>query len=124
MTADEKKQILNMLAEGKITSEEALGLLNALGDDLREKARTRPKAKIIKIKVFRNESERPDVNIRVPLNLAQWAAKFIPKNSDLTINDKDIDLDKLTEILADIDPQDICEIDHEDGKVTITLEEE
>ncbi|MCP4228884.1 MAG: DUF2089 domain-containing protein [bacterium] len=122
MTADEKKKILNMLAEGKITADEALNLLNALGDDLREEAGARPKT--LKVKVFKQDCEEPDIDIGVPLNIARWAMKFIPRDADITINDQDFDFGEIKDMMDGDIPQDICVIDHEEGKVTVRLEEE
>jgi len=95
MTSNEKKKILDMLAEGKISSDEALNLLNALGGDLREEARKKRRAKTLKVKVFKADCEEPEVDIGVPLNVARWAMKFIPKDADFTINDQDFDFGEI-----------------------------
>lgn len=124
MTSNEKKKILDMLAEGKISSDEALNLLNALGGDLREEARKKRRAKTLKVKVFKADCEEPEVDIGVPLNIARWAMKFIPRDADITINDQDFDLGEIKDLIDDEVPQDICVIDHGDGKVTVRLEEE
>ncbi len=124
MTANEKKKILDMLAEGKISSDEALNLLNALGGDLREEARKKRRVKTLKVKVFKADCEEPEVDIGVPLNIARWAMKFIPRDADITINDQDFDFGEIKDLIDDEVPRDICVIDHGDGKVTVRLEEE
>ena len=124
MTSNEKKRILDMLAEGKISSDEALDLLNALGDDLREEARKKSRPKTLKIKVFKPDSDEPEVNIGVPLNVARWAMKFIPNNADFTINDQDFDFGEIKDLMDGDIPEDLCVIDHGEGKVTVRLEEE
>ncbi len=124
MTSDEKKKILDMLAEGKISSEEALNLLNALGGELRDEARRKRRSKMIKVKVFKHDSDEPEVDIGVPLNVARWAMKFVPKDADFTINDQDFDFDEIKNLIDEEEPQDICIIDHGEGKVTVRLEDE
>lgn len=106
--SEEKRKILEMLADKKITVEEAERLLGALGGgQTEEKERASeggsPKwPKFLRVQVEPGEgSETGDrVNIRVPLKLIRaglkWAT-FIPKNvrADVnkTLSEKGIDMD-------------------------------
>ena len=66
------KKILNLVVERKITAEQADKLIDAL----------KIKKKIKKLRIIIQEDEgKPILNIRVPLALAKFISKLIPKNS-------------------------------------------
>lgn len=108
--SEEQRRILNMLAEDKISVEDAEKLLNALSEkeepssDPHQETET-PGASRLKYLRVRVEP-RPDsqngerVNIRIPLNLIRaglkWAA-FMPKHArakvDQALSEKGIDMD-------------------------------
>jgi len=111
---EERKKILEMLSEKKITVEEAERLLNALGEPESGSAGGKPSWKYLRVLVEPGPgSERGDkVNIRVPMKLIRaglkWAA-LIPKHAQGDINkalqDKGIDLD-----FSKIKPEDLEDI--------------
>jgi hypothetical protein len=106
--SEEKRKILEMLADKKITVDEAERLLGALGGgqpEEREQASERGPIKwpkFLRVQVEPGEeSETGDrVNIRIPIKLIRaglkWAT-FIPKNvrADVskTLSEKGIDMD-------------------------------
>jgi hypothetical protein len=112
---EERKKILEMLQQGKVTVEEAEKLLAALAlpEEIKSGA-GKPACKYLKVIVEPGpESEDRDrVNIRVPMKLIRaglkWAA-FIPKNVHSNINqalhEKGIKFD-----LAQITQEDIEEL--------------
>jgi hypothetical protein len=115
--SEERKKILEMLAEKKITVEEAERLLNALGapeSGSAEPAGLKFPWKYLRVLVEPGPgSERGDkVNIRVPMKLIRaglkWAA-LIPKHAQGDVNkalqDKGIDLD-----FSKIKPEDLEDI--------------
>jgi hypothetical protein len=114
---EERKKILEMLSEKKITVEEAERLLNALGapePGLGETAGPKRPWRYLRVLVEPGpNSERGDkVNIRVPMKLIRagmkWAA-LIPKHAQGEVNkalrEKGIDLD-----FSKIKPEDLEDI--------------
>jgi polyhydroxyalkanoate synthesis regulator phasin len=109
----EKRKILEMLAKGKITIDEAEKLLSALsggGSENEEKhttdEKTNPKYLRIAIEPTEGSKKKDKVNVRVPFKLIRSGIKwisFIPKEAREKVNeslrDKGIDMDftKLTE---------------------------
>lgn len=115
---EERKKILEMVAQGKISVEEAERLLNAIyenGDTQSgQGSGTGRKPKYLRVQV-EPKSGDPNgerVNVRVPINLIRaglkWAS-FIPKHSQHKVGDAlkekgiNIDFDKLT-------PEDLDEL--------------
>jgi hypothetical protein len=114
---EERKKILEMLSEKKITVEEAERLLNALDEPepgSRGPAGGVPSWKYLRIFVEPGPgSESGDkVNIRVPMKLIRaglkWAAlipKYAQKDINKALQDKGIDLD-----FSQIKPEDLQDI--------------
>jgi len=122
--SDNKKKILEMLAQNKISADDAYRLLSALdgGDGRREstsKAETavKGKAKYLRVTVLPNpEKERSGdydrVNIRVPMSLIRAGIKLtslIPSEArdkvNLALHEKGIDFDA-----RNMRPEDIEEL--------------
>lgn len=76
---DERLQILRMVEQGKVSANEAVKLLEALGDDKRPPSRSGRRNRFIRVKVMDGAKTR--VNVNVPLELARIALRFIPKES-------------------------------------------
>jgi hypothetical protein len=106
--SEERKKILNMLAEGKISADDAERLLDALnkresGDDGGEKIQPQHKGKLkcLKIQVEPKSGESKDkVNIKIPLQIIRAGIKLgsvIPDDAKNKINEalheKGINLD-------------------------------
>jgi hypothetical protein len=116
---EERRKILDMLAQGKITAEEAEKLLDAVGEPVTgtpaaTNADGRRSWKYLRIQVEPgSDSKSGDrVNIRVPFKLIRAGLKFaafIPREAHAKVNqafkDKGLDID-----LARITPQDLEEI--------------
>lgn len=101
MADEERMKILKMLEAGKIKAEEAARLLEAVGEGGAEPAAgaAKGRGKTLHIRVFRGGSERPNVNVNVPLSLAKWALKFVPADAKARVGDKEVDLDELGTLL-------------------------
>jgi hypothetical protein len=101
MADEERMKILKMLEEGKIKAEEAARLLEAVAEGGAEPAAgaARGRGKTLHIRVFRGGSERPNVNVNVPLSLAKWALKFVPEHAKARVGEKEVDLDELGTLL-------------------------
>jgi hypothetical protein len=139
-TNTNQRRILDMVAEQKISAEEAERLLKLVGTEAgaespaTPKTRTRPKYLRVEIRPTpQNVNAKPDnVNIRVPITLLRSGMKFaslIPKDTYEEVNsalkDKGMqfdlrnlkaeDIDELIEALNDL------EIDINDGMQTVKV---
>jgi hypothetical protein len=107
---EERKKILEMLANGKISIDEAERLLSALSDEHEVKETVQVKNRLPKyLRVIvepKSGSENGErVNVRVPINLIRAGLKlaaFIPKHSQSKVGDAlkekglDLDFSKMT----------------------------
>ena len=73
---DEIKKIMELLESGKINADQAEKLMDAL------KTKNNPVKKMRKlgILIMEEDNPKPTLNIKIPLGLAKFGAKFIPKN--------------------------------------------
>lgn len=95
---NEKKLILEMLQQGKITPEEAQRLLDVQDESTHNKE---PVAKSYNkkfLRVFVQEGDTTKVNINVPLVLAQVALKLIPQEQ-LKLDLKTINVDEILNLI-------------------------
>ena len=106
---NEKLKILEMIQEGKISSQEGLELLNALQEvDKSEKAVQENKGdgntkeRFLRVRVAGEGSGVKKVDVNIPLVLLKVASKFvnvgmgmIPKEAKEQMNEKGIDLSKI-----------------------------
>jgi hypothetical protein len=124
---EERKKILEMLQQGKISVDEAEKLLAALSSPEETGSGTeRPSCKYLRVEVEPGPmSEKQDrVNIRVPMRLIRaglkWAA-FIPKHAHSSINqalrEKGIEMD-----VTKITTQDIEELVTQLNDLTVDVE--
>ena len=126
---EERKRILEMLAEGKINTEEAEKLLSALSKDnetVSGDMGKEPKYKYLRVMVEPGpESTSSDkVNIRIPLKLIRAGLKlasFIPKDAQVKVNEalheKGIEAD-----FARIKPEDLDDLIAQLNNLTVNVE--
>jgi hypothetical protein len=103
----ERKKVLEMLADGKITAEEADRLLEKIDGPAAPSDETLPgprrKPKWLRINVH-SQKEGENVNIKIPLGIVRAGMKLAtvlpPKTRD-QLNDKGIDLSALNELAGD-----------------------
>ena len=124
-TIEEKMQILKMLEEGKITADEASGLLDALGDDiktpkesgLREDfpdASGGHKPRWFRVRVTDADTGNSRVNVRLPIGMVRAGMKmgmrFAPEVEGL-------EMDELAQILSSNELGKFVDVyDDEDGE--------
>lgn len=123
---NEKLQILNMVKEGKVTPEEGVKLLEAIGatDSGNEISFSETKAKWLKIRVF-DPDDNTKVNVTLPIALinvgVKLAGKFSPEFKEAGLSEED-----MNEIFAAIKSGatgKILDVDSDDGtKVEIVIE--
>jgi hypothetical protein len=117
--SDNQKRILDMLAEGKISAEEAQKLLAAIGPGGDESKSTTPPrgAKYLRV-VIHPDPDAPEtddvrkVNVRIPISLIRAGIKFtslIPAEASEQVNaalkEKGIDFD-----VRNLKPEDLEEL--------------
>lgn len=135
--SEEKKKILEMIQEGKITPAEGLELLSAIDDSPNTGKLTNPRLnkRFLRIKVYTDKAVK--VNVNIPLALMKAASKFanigmkyIPDEARVEMEKKGIDLTQINveelingieqgvfdEKLVDIDVD-----DPEEGKVRVEV---
>ena len=140
---EERRQILEMLAEGKINAGEADRLLGALGGASSSAAatatavQTKPLPKFIRVMVDAKEgkNDKPvHINVRVPIMLLRAGvriASLIPPkaqekvNEELRKNGLDIDLsqikpENINELIDQLQDLSI-DIDHEEDDVKVRI---
>ena len=96
---NEKLRILKMVENGTINAEEASQLLAALNSS----ENSGKKAKWLKIRVYENNCEKPNVKVSVPIAVAKLATKIggkfkisMPKKAREKMEEKGINLDAET----------------------------
>jgi hypothetical protein len=140
--SDNRKRILELLAAGKISVDDAAKLLSALGEEAAsDVTKTSAGAKVKYLRVVVNHLkdcgfDKPEkVNIRVPVALIRAGMKFsslIPEEASEQVDNalrdkgikmnlknlKDEDLDELLSALTDL------EVEIDDGKGTVQIHAE
>jgi hypothetical protein len=100
--SEERKKILQMVAEGKLTPEEADRLLNALSEEHGRK-------RFFKVRVYeKNDREKPKVKINIPLAVLKIASRIgaafkgiMPEGMKVNMQGKEISLDEITPEMID-----------------------
>ncbi len=120
---EEKMRILKMLEEKKISSAEAMELLEALGKSSPDAA-GRGKGRTLRIRVYENGSAEAKVNVNVPLGWAKFMAPFIEGKIKAKLADKgyNVDLGKLQDAIDNQEPMKIVDVQDGGDKVEIFIE--
>jgi hypothetical protein len=125
--SEEKRMILEMVKDGKITVDEAEQLLEKAQpgesvDDTEVVKKPRSR-KFLRIRVTEEDQEK--VNIKIPMALAKVGLKFIPKNK-LKVNGEEINSDQIMEMIKEGAEGEIVNIDASDKgkniKITIFID--
>jgi hypothetical protein len=120
MANDERMKILNMLAEGKISAEEASRLLDAVGEP--DQTAAAGKGRMLRILVYEGDMTTPKTRLSIPLSVARWATKFIPKNAQAKIDEHEIDLKEIEALIETGEPQELIHVEEENERVIIKIE--
>lgn len=116
-------KILNLVAEGKLSAQEADEIIAALNAreagasaEAAPAAREQPAKKTTHLRIEVTDGGRHVVNLRVPLNIAGWASSFLPGLSEQ-------DSDRIRGAVASGTRGTILDITDRDGsRVLITSE--
>lgn len=121
---NEKLQILKMIEEGKVSSEEGVKLLEALEGTSSKTLAGTPKAKWIKIKVF-DPDDKTNVDVNIPISLINIGLKIANKVAP-DFNKYGLDENEIHEIFESIKAGasgKILDINSENGeKIEIIVE--
>lgn len=118
---EERRRILDMLAAGQVSVDQAAELLEAIGPGRGAEAaapRARGTARMLRISV---DATRPDggkdatVRVNVPLGLARFAGRFLPPDARAELERQGIDLAALLDSLdTDVPGGRLVDIDASD----------
>jgi hypothetical protein len=99
--SDERKKILNMVSEGKLSPEEADRLLGAL-DQSTEHAR------FFRVRVYNKNKDKAKVKVDIPISVLKLASKIgtafkglVPEGHTVNVHGKEIALDEFTPEVID-----------------------
>lgn len=120
---EEKIRILKLLEDKKISSAEAMALLEALEKSGGGGGAARS-GKVLRIRVYEGGSAEPKVNVSVPLGWAKFMAPFIEGKIKSKLADKgyDVDLAKVQEAIEAQEPMKIVDVQDGGDKVEIYIE--
>ena len=132
MSTEERARILRMVADGKLTAEEAADLLEALeaapvpasrAGSAREQAWQMPEKRGRSLVITITEGSATTANIRIPLALARAAGRFVPRRAQEQLEDYGVDLKQLLADLGDsLVEGPLIEIQDEEDHVRIAVE--
>ena len=113
--SEEKRIILEMLKEGKISVEEAEQLLEKANPD--ETFENKPKVKKPNSKKFLRvrvtEDDNVKANVNIPIALAEVGLNLIPKGK-LIVDGKQINMDEILKLIEEGTEGELVNIDAED----------
>lgn len=99
--SEERKKILRMVAEGKLTPDEADKLLGALKE-------SQEKARFFRVRVSDQESDKTKVKVDIPISVLKLASKIgaafkgmVPEGSKVHVHGREISLDEITPEMID-----------------------
>lgn len=112
MSEGERRRVLDLLAGGKITVDEATALLTALAGGTRTDAappppppRGRGRARLLRISIDASGSEgsgeAAKVRVNVPIALARFATRLLPPEAKRELDAQGIDLDAMLAALGE-----------------------
>jgi len=122
---EEKNKILKMLEEKKISSAEAMELLEALSRlEGKEDHSARGRGRFLKIRVYEGGSPDAKVNINIPIAWSKFMAPFIEQKVCEKLREKgcDVDVERIREALELGDVGRIIDVNDGGNKVEISIE--
>ena len=120
---EEKKRILEMVAEQKITAEEATKLLQVLNSPQKKTS----KAKKLHLEITQDKHKKPLLNLSIPISLAKVGIHFFPKSGKIQANMNNsnfdfssIDWKEIMSLVTNNEDGDLfyMDVDEDDGSST------
>ncbi len=112
--SEEKRIILEMLKEGKISIEEAEQLLEKAnpGESINDKPKKKPNSKrFLRVRV--TEEDKVKANVNIPIALAEVGLNLVPKDK-LKVDGKQINMDQILKLIEEGTEGELVNIDAED----------
>jgi hypothetical protein len=125
---EQRRQILQMLAEGKITADEAERLIDALGREQPESApavKSRPKYLYVVVEDTSGGDQPSRINVRVPLQLLRAGVRLTSVIPPQVLTKINAELDKTgwPIDLTELKPQHIEDLVDQLDEVTIDVDD-
>lgn len=118
---EDRKRILEMVAQGKITPDEAAKLLEAVEASAELPERTAVgTSRFIRIAVDSADSGK--VNVNIPVGLVKMVMKLLPKDAQAELKQNNIELDDIIRLVQEGASGKLVEVDSEDAKVQIFVD--
>lgn len=99
--SEQRKKILDMVAQGKLTPEEADRLLGAIKE-------SQVRARFFRVRVYNENKSKPKVKVDIPISVLKLASKIgtafkgvIPEGHKVNIHGKEIALDEFSPEMLD-----------------------
>jgi len=118
---EDRMQVLKMLEEGKITSDDAAKLLDAMEPD-RAADRATGGGKRLLIKVTDARTGKKKVNLKIPAGLAKIAMKFIPPKTKRKLAEEGVDVNAVLSQVMTGNLGKIIDIESDEDLVEVTIE--
>ncbi len=115
---EEKMRVLQMIEEGKINAEEGAKLLQTI----EEPAKKEEGKRVLRIRVYEGNLEKPKVNVNIPLGLIKLATHFVPESTRAKMKEKEIDLDQIAQLIESGAKGKLVDVEEEGERVEIFLE--
>ena len=113
--SEEKRIILEMVKEGKISVEEAVQLLEKAnpGESFEDTSRIKKpnSKKFLRVRV--SEEDKVKANVNIPIALAEVGLNLIPKKK-LKVDGKQINMDQILKLIEEGTEGELVNIDAED----------
>lgn len=119
----ERKQILEMVRDGKLTVEEAQKIMEAMdqGEEEATPATAAKPPRFLRVRV--KDEDGSKVNVSVPLSLVRVLWKFIPRDAMRELEGHNIDIDSILAAVNEGAQGVLVDVEDEDGtKVEIIVE--
>lgn len=119
----EKKQILEMVRDGKLSVDEAQKIMEAMdeGDQSTRCAAVSRPARFLRVRVKEEDGAR--VNVSLPLSLVRVLWKFIPRDAVRELEGQNIDVDSILRAIDEGAQGNLVDVEDEDGtRVEIVVE--
>ncbi|MBN1921843.1 MAG: hypothetical protein JW892_11395 [Anaerolineae bacterium] len=115
---EERLRILQMVAEGKVTAEDAARLLQALSSGAEVEPPSAPQPRVLRVKVTDSDSGAVRVNLTMPLNFVRAALRRGGQHApDINVGGVNLDADELESLLTSGMQGHIIDVmDEEDGE--------
>ena len=118
----EKRQILEMVRDGKLSVEEAQRIMDAMEQETKALLRQlRPCPQVLRVRV--KDEDGAKVNVSVPISLVRVLWRFIPRDAMRELEAHNIDMDAILAAVNEGAQGSLVDVEDEDGaKVEIVVE--